>query len=1220
MARRKKEPEKKPEDTKMIEHEIVSEIEQSYIDYSMSVIAGRALPDVRDGMKPVHRRILYGMSHLGVTPDKPHKKSARIVGEVMGKYHAHGDASIYDAMVRMSQDFSMRYPLVDGHGNFGSIDGDGAAASRYCVTGDTLISTNKGLVPIKSIVDSVENSDNPINIAVKSIGHKNNRAITLFNSGTHDVYEVVLGNKQSIKGTANHPLLTIDDCFQLKWKRIDELKPADKCVVDLDLNNTLFGENDDIAEAKMLGCMISEGYISTQNRIGINNKDINMINPVKQYLEKHCPTTAEICENKERKYYEYCIANAEYYKEFIDRFEFGTSYTQHIPPVVFEGTKTYVTTFLRYLFEGDGCAYSVFGPYHANDMAEIRYTSKSEQLVRDIQNILSMQFGILSNLSYSKKRDIWTLGIDKMSLHRFASEIGFVSKRKTEALNKTLEIAEKMTIVPNNCVRHIEELNGFAKRIDTRIRKNVSTKEKFKILKGYISDEQFNYVMDMVSSYAFVPVTSISPVGKEIVYSVKVDNSCHSFTANGFINHNTEARMSPFSLQMVRDIEKNTVDFVPNYDGEEIEPVVLPSRIPNLLVNGSNGIAVGMATNIPPHNLGECINACCKMIDDPDCTLSDLMRSIKGPDFPTGGLIIGNDGIKEMYKTGTGKFKVRAKAEINGVSRGRHQIIVTEIPYQVNKAKLVEKIAELVKAKEIEGITDIRDESSREGMRIVIEIKKDADPQIVLNNLYAKTQMQVTFGAIMLMLVDGVPRTLGLKDILSEYLTFQGEVIRRRTEYDLEKAEARAHILEGLLIALDNIDEVIKVIRNSTDNAKQRLMKKFKLTEIQAQAILDMRLARLQKLERTKIQTEYKDILEKIAYYKDILSDHAKIMNVVKEELKEIKKEWADKRRTVIEKAELEEFVEEDLIDIKESTILVTKENNIKKTFSGDIDSVIAKTEEADSPVTAVIPAVSTDMLLFFTDAGKVYQYKVFDIPDSKSPKGKPIKELIPSMTIRENIIAVINAKSFSKDEYAMFVMKSGTVKKISYDQLQSARSTGMNAEPVKDDDEIVSVLDVGKKCDLFLVTKFGKCIRFSSEDANPMGRTAVGVRGMMLEEGDSVMFGGALHKEESAIIVSENGHMKKLLEGDIKKQARGGKGVLMNPRVKLKNTGNMRFGIIAEHGDILEVRTDSNSFIIKTDRAKNLQMIDKMNNMRGISEENPVTECRKVFGYKEEE
>ena len=811
MPRTKKTPDKRPEDTKMIEHEIVSEIERSYIDYSMSVIAGRALPDVRDGMKPVHRRILYGMHHLGVTPDKPHKKSARIVGEVMGKYHAHGDSSIYDAMVRMSQDFSMRYPLVDGHGNFGSIDGDGAAAQRY-----------------------------------------------------------------------------------------------------------------------------------------------------------------------------------------------------------------------------------------------------------------------------------------------------------------------------------------------------------------------------------------------------------------------TEARMSPFSREMIRDIDKNTVDFIPNYDGEEMEPVVLPSRIPNLLVNGSNGIAVGMATNIPPHNLGECINACCKMIDDPDCVLSDLMRSIKGPDFPTGGIIVGTDGIKDMYKTGTGKFKVRAKADIVQITKSRSQILVTEIPYQVNKAKLVEKIADLVKSKDIDGITDIRDESSREGMRIVIDIRRDADPQIVLNNLYAKTQMQVTFGAIMLTLVDGVPRTLGLKDILSEYLTFQGEVIKRRTEYDLEKAKARAHILEGLLIALDNIDEVIKTIRNSTDNAKQRLMKKFKLSDIQAQAILDMRLAKLQKLEREKIQTEYKEILEKIAYYKDILSDHTKIMNVVKEELKEIKKEWADKRRTLIEKAEIEEFDEEDLIDIKESTILVTKENNLKKTFNKDIDNIITKTEEADSPVTGIIPAVSTDTLLFFTDIGKVYQYKVFDIPDSKSPKGKAIKELVPSITIRENIIAVINAKNFDKDRFAVFVMKSGTIKKISYDQLKSAKSVGMNAAVLKDDDEIVSVLDVGKKSDLFLVTKLGKCIRFSSNDANPMGRTAVGVRGMTLEEGDSVMFGGTLHKDTSAFIVSENGHMKKILEEDIKKQARGGKGVLMNPRVKLKNTGNMFAGIIAEPGDILEIRTATNSFIIKTDKAKNLQMIDKMNNMRGISEENKVTEFRKIYGFKE--
>ena len=511
------------EDQKMLQHEIHDEMKQSYIDYAMSVIVSRALPDVRDGLKPVHRRILYGMSELGVTPDKPHKKSARIVGEVMGKYHPHGDSSVYDAMVRLAQPWNIRHALVDGHGNFGSVDGDGAAAMRY-----------------------------------------------------------------------------------------------------------------------------------------------------------------------------------------------------------------------------------------------------------------------------------------------------------------------------------------------------------------------------------------------------------------------TEARMTPLALQMLRDIEKETVDFIPNFDGEEKEPVVLPSRFPNLLVNGSNGIAVGMATSIPPHNLAETIDAAIKIIDEPDCTIDDLTNIVKGPDFPTGAVIMGKNAAKEAYRTGQGKVIVRAVSEIEETSRGRQQIIVTEIPYQVNKARLIEKMAEMVKEKRLEGISEIRDESNRKGMRIVIELKKDANAHIILNRLYKHTQMQETISMIMLAIVNGKPRILNLREILDEYLKHQKEVVTRRTIYDKKKAEARAHILEGYRIALDNIDEIIHIIRNSYNDAKEKLMERFGLSEIQAQAILDMQLRRLQGLEKEKIENEYQDLLKKIAYYNELLADEHKLMGVVKDELTEIKEKWGDKRRTKIKRAE-SEIDEEDLIEEENVCITLTHLGYIKR-------------------------------------------------------------------------------------------------------------------------------------------------------------------------------------------------------------------------------------------------------------------------------------------------
>ena len=593
--------------SKLIQHEIYDEMKNSYIDYAMSVIVGRALPDVRDGLKPVHRRILYGMSGLGVTPDKPHKKSARIVGEVMGKYHPHGDSSIYDAMVRMAQDFSIRYMLVDGHGNFGSVDGDGAAAMRY-----------------------------------------------------------------------------------------------------------------------------------------------------------------------------------------------------------------------------------------------------------------------------------------------------------------------------------------------------------------------------------------------------------------------TEARMTPFALEMLRDIEKETVDFMPNFDGEEEEPKVLPARFPQLLVNGANGIAVGMATSIPPHNLGEVIDAAVKMIDDENCTVEDLIKIVKGPDFPTGAIIMGKNAAKEAYRTGQGKVLVRAKAEIEETTRGRQQIIVTEIPYQVNKARLIEKIAELVKEKRIEGISDIRDESNRQGMRIVIELKRDANAQITLNRLYKHTQMQESFSMIMLALSDGRPKILNLYEILDEYLKHQKDAVTRRTKYDLKKAEARAHILEGLRIAIDNIDEVIRIIRTSYNDAKQRLMDTFGLSEIQAQSILDMQLRRLQGLEREKIEAEYQELLKKIAYYKQLLADEKMLMGVIKDELLEIKKKYNDKRRTKIV-ADAEEIDEEDLIAEEKVAITLTHLGYLKRVPADTYKAqkrggkgITGLTTRENDFVKNLIITSTHDYLMFFTNMGKAYRIKAYEIPEAhRTAKGTPAVNFL-NLLQRERITAVM--------------------------------------------------------------------------------------------------------------------------------------------------------------------------------------------------------------------
>ena len=769
------------EDSKIITHEIYDEMKNSYIDYAMSVIVGRALPDVRDGLKPVHRRILYGMSILGITPDKPHKKSARIVGEVMGKYHPHGDSSIYDAMVKMAQDFSTRYPLVDGHGNFGSVDGDGAAAMRY-----------------------------------------------------------------------------------------------------------------------------------------------------------------------------------------------------------------------------------------------------------------------------------------------------------------------------------------------------------------------------------------------------------------------TEARMSPFSLQMVRDIEKDTVDFTDNFDGEEKEPVVLPSRVPNLLINGSNGIAVGMATSIPPHNLSDTIDACIKRIDDENCSNDELIKIIKAPDFPTGASILGRDAAREAYETGIGKITVRSKSEIEETARGRMRIVITEIPFQVNKARLIESMADLVRNKKIDGISAIRDESNREGMRIVIELKKDTNPNVILNRLYKHTQLQSTYSMIMLALVNGEPKILRLCEIIDEYLKHQKIVITRRTKFDLAKAEARAHILEGLLIALDNIDEVIKVIRSSYNDAKEKLMVRFGLSEIQSQAILDMRLARLQGLEREKIENEHNELMQKIAYYKSILADEHKLMGVIKDELTEIKQKYGDGRRTKIV-ADDGGIDEEYLIDEEDVAVTLTHlgyikrvpENTYKAQRRGGKGIVGLTTRDSDFVKDLIITSTH-DYLMFFTDLGKVYKIKAYEIPEaSRTAKGTPVINFL-NLDQGERVTAVIPVKEFADDNYLIMVTRNGTIKKTPMSQFDTNRKTGLIAITLKDDDKLISVSQSSGEESVYVVTKKGKSITFHEDDVRSMGRSAGGVRAITLDKDDEVVSMELDSTgERELLVMTKKGFGKRTSLDEYRLQTRGGKGVSTYDKTKFSKTGELVGATLVSKDDEIML-INSNGVIIR--------------------------------------
>ena len=766
---------------KIVEIDLEHEMQTAYMDYAMSVIVGRALPDVRDGLKPVHRRILYAMYEDNLTSDRPFKKSATCVGDVLGRYHPHGDSSVYDALVRLAQTFSMRYPLVDGHGNFGSVDGDPPAAYRY-----------------------------------------------------------------------------------------------------------------------------------------------------------------------------------------------------------------------------------------------------------------------------------------------------------------------------------------------------------------------------------------------------------------------TEARLSKISSEMLRDIEKDTVDWDPNFDESRQEPRVLPSRFPNLLVNGSAGIAVGMTTNIPPHNLREVIDGTICVMENPEAGLDDLMEHIQGPDFPTSGIIMGRSGIRAAYGTGRGKITVRAKTEMEEFGAGRTRIIVTELPYQVNKARLIENIAEQVHAKRLEGISGLRDESDREGMRIVIELKKDANPQVVLNRLFIQTQLQTTFAVVMLALVHNQkqPRILTLRQILDEYIDFQMQVLTRRTIYDKKKAEARAHLLEGLLIAQDNIDEVIRIIRSSYDNAKENLMNRFGLDDIQAQAILDMQLKRLQGLERDKLLAEYKELEEKIAYYASLLADEEKMKGVLKDELLEIKEKYGDDRRTAIEQVE-DEIDIEDLIEVVTCVFTMSNAGYLKRTPASAYRSqrrggkgVNAMTTREEDYVTTLFTSSTHDYILFFTNTGKVHRKKGYQIPEAgRTAKGTNLVNVLP-VEQGEKVTAMIPIREFTDDEFLVFATRFGTVKRITLSSLNTARKAGIRALNLEEGDELISVCRTDGEQDVFLVTHEGMAIRFHESDVRCMGRDAVGVRGIRLKEGDWLVAAGVSSQGSSLLTITEQGYGKRTLLEEYSLQTRGGFGS-KNYRITEKTGSVACAAVVQDKDDALMISDDGT--IIRT-------------------------------------
>ena len=1135
---------------------IEDEIKDAYLDYSMSVIVSRALPDARDGLKPVHRRILYAMDEMGLSSRAPFKKSARVVGDVLGKYHPHGDSSIYGAMVRLAQDFNMRYPLVDGHGNFGSVDGDEPAALRYCLSTYSLVSTDKGLIPIAKITknETELNTDNEINIKVDSINNKVNTSKVLFNSGIHKIYEVKTEAGFSVKATSNHPLLTLTTDKNKKpvyvWKTVENLKKEDYAVINTSSNQ--LNSNVDLIEeweAEFLGVLVSEGSItkleSPSYFVGLGNSDKKIIKVfekgLKKYLER-IGSNSKIQKSIREFIRVYCYSKDLYNYLINERqFYYGSS-KKEIPNVVLQSSWNIQNIFLKYLFEGDGSI--------SNHIKAITYDSLSIKLLQQIQIVLANK-GIFSYIgTYPDKRNekpCYKLYIkEKYNVKRFAELISFVSERKQNSLKELIEWYEEhdtgismKNYVPfiTDYIRGKYKSKFLEKHNFDRYNKYEENREKIEEL---VSEEDFKLMEDLCSrNYSFQKVTSIKYAGEEPVYSIKVDSGCHSFTANGFINHNTEARMGKITEELLEDINKDTIDYRKNFDESLDEPTVLPAKLPNLLINGATGIAVGMATNIPPHNIGEISDAICAVIENMDITSEELIQYVKGPDFPTGGIINGRDGIKEAYTTGRGRVKVRGRVEVETSKSGRESIIITELPYQVNKARFVENIAKQVREKKLDGIVDLRDESDRDGIRVVVKLRKDMPSELMINMLYKHTQLQETFGIIMLALVNNAPKVLTLKQTLDVYLKHRFEVITRRTQFELRKAEGRIHVLNGFLKALDNIDEIIKIIRGSENSeiAKNLLESKFEFTEIQSRAILDMRLQRLTGLEREKIENEHSELTKAIERYKEILSDEKEIYSIIKSEVIELKEKYADERKTEITDAQAE-IGFEDLIKDEESIITVTHKGYMKrvpadtyKTQNRRGVGVNAAQIMEDDFVEKLYNARNHDTILFFTSLGRVYNKKVYDIPQAgKNARGRLLENIV-TLAEGEKVAAMLPVREFDENSKVVFLTKNGIASHLKLKDFEKNNSAGKRAIRIREDDELafVKVHDGNEENQVFIATMDGVATRFKCELITTRNRNTIGLIGVKLRDGDKIVSMEIVNDSDTILTITENAYGKRV-------------------------------------------------------------------------------------------
>ena len=1205
----------------IVNTEISGEMKKAYLDYAMSVIVSRAIPSIEDGLKPVQRRILYSMNAMGLKPGTQTKKSARIVGDVIGKYHPHGDTAVYDAMVRMAQTFSLRYPLVFGQGNFGSVDGDPPAAYRYCVTGDTLILTNKGILPINKISNKKESK---INLKIASYDNKKNSAIKFFNSGKHKTINILTKSNYFLEGSYNHPVLIwgLGSNFKptISWKLLENLNESDILVINR--KNQLFSNNSFSLEpyfpkkgfkneiklpsrmnknlAFLLGALVSEGSFHNKQILFIN-KDKEFYNKVRDIILSEFKGV----QIYERKLKGECKELSIYEQKvvmFLQNIGLKKvkSHGKEIPFSTLQSKKEHLKNFLIALYEGDGSVQLVVDKRHGGKSIQLTYDSKSKKLIKNLK-ILLLNFGIVTSRPYIDKRNncfkLYVSSVD--NIFQFYSKIGFFSKKK----NEILKLITKVNSLRLSKTDFIPFLNDYLRKkyVGEFISKNnfdrynSLTKNYKKLIK--IIDSEDKKLIDWIlkNRFYFDQLIKVEKTNKQkTVYSIKVNSKCHSFVANGIINHNTEAKLMPISSELIQDIDKETVKFLPNFDNSMKEPELLPGKLPALMLNGATGIAVGMATNIPPHNLSEVCDAIIAYIQKPGINLKGLLNMIQGPDFPTGGSVSGD--MAELYKTGRGKLILRGKVSIEKVTKKKEAIVITEIPYMLNKSTLVTQIANLIQSKRVKNVSDLRDESSKGKIRIVIELKKDTNSKFVVNSLYKYTRLQDSFNVNFLALVGGQPKILGLIDVLEQYVKYRKIIVINRTKYELKKATDRQEIVEGLLIALKNIDNIISTIKKSknTTEALESLVKKFKLTRKQAQAVLETKLQQLTSLEQDKLKKEAKELKLKIADYEKILGNVKEVLKIIVKEVKELKTKYGDNRKTNILKR-VSDISEKDLVQKKEVVVTITDKGYCKrmdvKSYreqkrggKGVIGSNLATGDFAKQLITCS----THDYLMFFTTRGRVLWLKAYDIPGAERySKGKALINLLKLSN--EKVTNVISVEDF--EDCLFMATKKGVVKRISLKNFSKPRVSGVKAInlPVNNSDNLISVQLVKKNQEVLLVTKKGKAIKFNSSDVRKMGRASYGVTGIKLDNEDEVVSMEIL-VTEAILTISENGYGKRTAVKDYRKTARAGKGVI-NMKVTAK-TGNVVTSVAVNPEDGIIITT-AKGIVIRTS-LKNIRVMGR--------------------------